>query len=94
MSHKTIHICDRCSSYIKEKTDTITISITIPGHYSFEKGYSEYVAAAQQTRELCGQCITAFKAELNYDLSETELTSLLFRDFEDEFEKLTSEDPN
>lgn len=91
MSSKTIHICDRCSSYIKKARDLVIVTITIDAHYSYELGYSSYVASKQEKRELCLQCISALKTELNLDLDGEALTDLLFKDFDEEFDSKTNQ---
>jgi hypothetical protein len=85
MSHKTVYICDRCESYIGEKSRaTITISISIPSGtlYAVENGGYEATRKLKKDavgRELCMSCVREVVKQFNLDVEDP--SDRLFKNF-------------
>jgi hypothetical protein len=94
MASKTIHICDRCKSYVDEnQVVDLAIRLTVP---STTKGNSivavrvRTLPIAPRQRELCLPCAEEVTEE--YLLEEAKTTDKLFKDFS--LPSLSSDDSN
>lgn len=85
MASKTIHICDRCKSYVDEKQIVeLTITLTVPSATKYN--YTDTISVRAQAlpiavrqRELCLPCAEEVTDE--YLLEEAKTADKLFKDF-------------
>lgn len=86
MASKTIHICDRCKSYIEKDTEVIPLAIGMSyssGSTGVQRAeWGKKIRFGSRNRSVCLACAEEITEEYMMMIGESEMQETLFKGFE------------